>query len=168
MKSLQILATFSEPLKLSKPSFEDILENIIIIIIQTHEESLRKAALEALYQIGLFVGNTNDTDKQMSYKSIVIEKILLLLSPDDLEIPLKWRLDAVYLVGSTNVEYMMRLIDELEHTIFFRFIESHVCGYILCAKSLLSWQNWFSVHISVLMLYRIYVRLKIGSSLFSC
>ncbi|CAA6672865.1 unnamed protein product [Spirodela intermedia] len=77
--------------------------------------SLWKPALEALFQIGLFVGKSHDPEKRRSYEIIVLEKILSL----------PW-LEALYSIGSTAVEFMLRVIQELERVIFSSFIKIYI------------------------------------------
>lgn len=129
MKGLQILVTFPKNvLQASTASFEDILRIIMSIIVGNFEKSLWKRALEALFQIGLFVGKSHDPEKRRSYETIVLEKIFSLPWVDDSVIPLELRLEALYSIGSTAVDFMLRVIQELERVIFSSFIKIYVCG----------------------------------------
>ncbi|CAA7410084.1 unnamed protein product [Spirodela intermedia] len=145
VKGLQILVTFPKnSLQASTASFEDILTIIMSIIVGNFEKSLWKPALEALFQIGLFVGKSHDPEKRRSYEIIVLEKILSLPWVDDSMIPLGLRLEALYSIGSTAVEFMLRVIQELERVIFSSFIKIYVVGEIKDGKTLIQLFDFYS------------------------
>ncbi|XP_078428169.1 ARM repeat superfamily protein [Wolffia australiana] len=146
VKSLEYFATFpTNILQLSAECFEEILTSLMSIIVGNYEISLWKAALEALSHIGAFISKNKDSDRERSYRTIVIEKILSFLRMDDDSlIPLESKLEACYSVGSTSEDFMLRVIQELEEAIFHRLNDIHVTGEMKNEKTLLQLHNFFS------------------------
>uniref|UniRef100_A0A1D1Z4H7 MMS19 nucleotide excision repair protein n=1 Tax=Anthurium amnicola TaxID=1678845 RepID=A0A1D1Z4H7_9ARAE len=146
VKGLQMLATFPKgSLQLSKALYDGILMRFMTILTGSFgDNSLWKLALEALLQIGMFIEKYHDSEKQTSYVNIVVEKILTLHQLVDSAMPLELTLEAVYSIGTTTTEFMMRAIQEVEKAIFSSFLDIFFEGEIKARKTIVQLLDFYS------------------------
>ncbi|XP_027770955.1 MMS19 nucleotide excision repair protein homolog isoform X2 [Solanum pennellii] len=119
VKGLEILATFPGSfISVSKLMYENILLTLTSIIeSEFNKKFLWKAALKALVEISLFVNKYHEDEKAASFNSIVKQKIVSLISSDDLNMPQSLKLEAVFDIGLTGKSFMLSVVSELEKTI---------------------------------------------------
>ncbi|KAK9066209.1 hypothetical protein SSX86_013530 [Deinandra increscens subsp. villosa] len=119
VRGLQILASFpGNFLPVSKSTFEDILvEFISIIILKFNNASIWRSVLNALVEIGSLIEKSNDLEKMASFDVIVVDRMLALLSSDDLSMPFSLKVEAVSKIGMTNLKYMLKIVQELNTAI---------------------------------------------------
>lgn len=129
VKGLQTLATFpGSSMPISKAIYEKVLAMFVSIITRRCEEKLLwKLVFKALMQIGTFIESSHDSEKRISYMNIVIGETVSLLSPDDSEMPLPPKLEALCGIGTTGLDYMMRVIKGLEEAVSANFKKASVC-----------------------------------------
>ncbi|XP_020227720.1 MMS19 nucleotide excision repair protein homolog isoform X3 [Cajanus cajan] len=115
VKGLQILATFqSDVFPIQKSIFENILNKIMSIIMEDFEKTiLWESALKALCHVGSFVQMFHESEKAMSYRSLVVEKIVELLSLDDITLPFSLKVEALSNVGMTGRKNMLTILQGL-------------------------------------------------------
>ncbi|KAK4269315.1 hypothetical protein QN277_022487 [Acacia crassicarpa] len=120
VKGLQILAMFpGDTFPITKLLFENILRKFMSVITEDFNKTiLWKAALKALVHIGSFIHKFHESEKAKSYRSFVVEKIVELLSLDDTTMPFPLKLEALSDIGMTGVMHMLRVLQELEGTVF--------------------------------------------------
>ncbi|KAI7734329.1 hypothetical protein M8C21_017034 [Ambrosia artemisiifolia] len=116
---LQILASFpGNFLPVSKSTFEEILvEFTSIIVLKFNNASAWRSVLNALVEIGSLIKKSDDFEKMASFDVIVVERMLALLSSDDLSMPFSLKVEAVSKIGMTNLKYMLKIVQELNTTI---------------------------------------------------
>lgn len=128
MKGLQILATFPgdvSPIPISE--FENILNTFMSIITVNFSETLIwKLALKALVNIGSFIDRYHESEKFSSYVGIVVEKIVSLVSLDDLTMPFPLKLEAISGIGTSGLNYMLNIVQGLEEAIYANISEVYV------------------------------------------
>ncbi|PON88549.1 Coatomer beta subunit [Trema orientale] len=136
VKSLQILATFPEDhLPISKSAFENCLTTLTSIIwVDFNKTLLWKLALKALYHIGSFVSKCHESEKVLSYRSIVVEKIVSSLSDDNFTLPFPLKLEAVSAIGASGMNHMLKIVQGLQGAIFASISDSFVHGNIRSAE----------------------------------
>ncbi|KAG5619200.1 hypothetical protein H5410_019024 [Solanum commersonii] len=119
VKGLEILATFPGSfISVSKLMYENILLTLTSIIESDfNKKFLWKAALKALVEISLFVNKYHEDEKAASFNSIVKQKIVSLISSDDLSMPQSLKLEAIFDIGLTGKSFMHSVVSELEKTI---------------------------------------------------
>lgn len=131
MKGLQILAMFCLdvfPIPKSVSMFENILRKFMSIMIEDFNKTLLwKAALKALFHIGSFVNKFHEAEKAMSYRSLVVEKILQLLSLDDITLPFTLKVEALSDIGMTGMKNMLTILQGLAAAVFANLSEVYVC-----------------------------------------
>lgn len=129
MKGLQILATFPRdvsPVPISK--FENILITFMSIITVNFKKTLLwRLALKALMNIGSFIDRNNESEKILSYMRIVVEKIVSLVSLDDVTMPFPLKLEAISGIGTSGLNYMLHIIQGFEEALFANLSEIYVC-----------------------------------------
>lgn len=127
MKSLQILATFPEDLlPIPKNVFENILTTLVAIILgDFNQKFLWKLALKALVHIGSFVSGY-ESEKALSYISVVVEKIVSLVSVDNSTLPFLLKLEAVSEIGASGRNHMLKIVRWLEGAIFASLSDCYV------------------------------------------
>lgn len=128
MKGLQILATFPgdvSPIPISE--FENILITFMSIISVNFSETLKwKLALKALVNIGSFIDRYHESEKVSSYMGLVVEKIVSLVSLDDLTMPFPLKLEAISGIGTSGLNYMLNIVQGLEEAIYANISEVYV------------------------------------------
>ncbi|CAL5439668.1 unnamed protein product [Camellia sinensis] len=146
VRGLQILATFPGSfLPISKSIFENILMRLMSIISLNFDKAfLWKLSLKALVEIGSFVDNRHEADKAPSFKGIVVEKIVSLMSPDDSTMPLSLKLEAISEIGTTGLNFMLTIVQGLEKTVFAKLSDSFVHGNVESAESTVQLLECFS------------------------
>ncbi|XP_031255744.1 MMS19 nucleotide excision repair protein homolog isoform X2 [Pistacia vera] len=130
VKGLLILGTFpGGSLIISKSTFENILLTLTSIITADFEKTLLwKLALKALVYIGLSIDRCHASEKELSYMGIVIEKIVLLASFNDLSMPLPLKLEAISEIGASGSNYLLKIVQGLEEAICANLSEVYVHG----------------------------------------
>ncbi|XP_049394231.1 MMS19 nucleotide excision repair protein homolog [Solanum stenotomum] len=130
VKGLEILATFPGSfISVSKLMYENILLTLTSIIESDfNKKFLWKAALKALVEISLFVNKYHEDEKAASFNSIVKQKIVSLISSDDLNMPQSLKLEAIFDIGLTGKSFMHSVVSELEKTISANLSEILVHG----------------------------------------
>ncbi|XP_057432306.1 MMS19 nucleotide excision repair protein homolog isoform X2 [Lotus japonicus] len=127
VKGLQILAMFQIdifPIPIS--IFEKILGKFMSIIMEgLNRTVLWEAALKALFHIGSFVQKFHDSEKAMSYRRLVVEKMVELLSLDDVTLPFSLKVEALSDIGMTGMKYMLTILQGLGGAVFANL--SEVC-----------------------------------------
>ncbi|KAL1349378.1 hypothetical protein AAHE18_07G152700 [Arachis hypogaea] len=128
VKGLQILAMFcSDVFPVPMLLFEDILKKLMSIIIEdSNKMTLWEAALKALFHIGSFVQKFDESEKAMSYKSLVVEKAAELLSINDINLPLSLKVKALSEIGMTGKINMLTVLQGLRGVVFANV--SDVCA----------------------------------------
>lgn len=124
-KGLQILATFHlDVFPIPKSTFENILKKFMSIIIEDFGQTvLWNATLKALFHIGSFVQKFSESEKAMSYKSFVVDKIMEMLSLDDIVLPFSLKVEALYDIGMTGMKNMLTILQAMEGAIFTNLSE---------------------------------------------
>ncbi|KAL2332331.1 hypothetical protein Fmac_019912 [Flemingia macrophylla] len=127
VKGLQILATFqSDVFPIHKTIFENILKKIMSIIIEDFNKTiLWEAALKALCHVGSFVQKFHESEKATSYRSLVVEKIVELLSLDDIVLPLSLKVEALSNIGMTGMKNMLTILQGLGTAVFANLSKVH-------------------------------------------
>ncbi|XWS18947.1 hypothetical protein CRYUN_Cryun32bG0088600 [Craigia yunnanensis] len=130
VKGLLILATFPGGyLLISKTVFEKILMTFVSIVNVDYSNTLLwKLALKALVQIGSFIERNLESEKELSYMGIVVERIVSLASSGDFSIPLPLRLEALSDIGTSGQSYMLKVVQGLEEAVFANLSEVYVHG----------------------------------------
>ncbi|XP_047266096.1 MMS19 nucleotide excision repair protein homolog isoform X2 [Capsicum annuum] len=130
VKGLEILATFPGSfMSVSKLVFENILLTLTSVIVSDfNKKFLWKAALKALVEISLFVNKYHEDEKAASFNNIVRQKIVSLISSDDLNMPQSLKLEAIFDIGMTGKSFMHSVVSELEKTISASLSEIFVHG----------------------------------------
>ncbi|XP_060205809.1 MMS19 nucleotide excision repair protein homolog isoform X2 [Lycium barbarum] len=136
VKGLEILATFPGSfISVSKLMYENILLTLTSIIESDfNKKFLWKTALKALVEINLFVNKYHEDEKAASFNTIVRQKIVSLISSDDLNMPQSLKLEAIFDIGVTGKSFMLSAVSELEKTISARLSEIFVCGDLRLAE----------------------------------
>lgn len=131
VKGLQMLATFPGYfLQIPKAMFENVLKTLMsIILVDFDKPLLWKLALKALAHIGSFVDVHLESEKAQSYTSFVVEKTISL-PQDDFDVPFPLKLEAVFEIGASRPNHMLRIIQGLEDAIVANLSKTFVC--ILC------------------------------------
>ncbi|PON54356.1 Coatomer beta subunit [Parasponia andersonii] len=146
VKSLQILAIFPEDhLPISKSAFENCLTILMsIILVDFNKTLLWKLALKALYHIGSFVSKCHESDKALSYTSIVVEKIVSSLLDDNFTLPLPLKLEAVSAIGASGMNHVLKIVQGLQGAIFASISDSFVHGSIRSAEMAIQLLQFYS------------------------
>lgn len=120
VKGLQILAMFpGDSFPITKLLFENILRKFMSVITKDFNKMvLWEAALKALVHIGSFIHKFHESEKAKSYRSIVVEKIVKLLSLDDTTMPFSLKLEALSDIGMTGMMHMLKVLQEFEGAVF--------------------------------------------------
>ncbi|KAG6782151.1 hypothetical protein POTOM_011541 [Populus tomentosa] len=134
VKGLQILATFPGGyLLVSKSTCESILMTFVsIITVDFNKTLLWKLSVKALVQIGLFIHGSNESEKSMSYMDIVVQKIVSMISSDNHDIPFQLQLEAISDIGTSGLQYMLKIVTGLQEVICANLAE--VQGNVKSAK----------------------------------
>lgn len=129
VKGLQILATFPENVSpIPIPKFENILITFMSIIRADFEKTLLwKFSLKALVNIGSFIGGYHESPKVLSYMSIVVDKVVSMVSLDDLSMPFPCKLEALSSIGTSGMNYMLNIVQGLEEAICANLSDVYVC-----------------------------------------
>ncbi|XAR50685.1 hypothetical protein NMG60_11005079 [Bertholletia excelsa] len=137
VNGLQILVTFPGGFSpVPKSTFENILTRLMSIITVNFSNSfLWKKLLKALAEIGSFINGHNEADKATSFKTIVVEKFISLISGDDSTMPLALKLEAISEIGTSGMEFMLRISQGLEGAIFSRLSKANVHGNVKSADT---------------------------------
>lgn len=124
----------------SKLMYENILLTLMSIIESDfNKKFLWKAALKALVEISLFVNKYPEDEKAASFNSIVRQKIVSLISSDDLNMPQSLKLEAIFDIGLTGKSFMHSVVSELEKTISASLSEIFVRVLIETSRLLLTY-----------------------------
>ncbi|XP_058759195.1 MMS19 nucleotide excision repair protein homolog isoform X1 [Vicia villosa] len=128
VKGLLILAMFHlDVFPIPKSTFENILKKFMSIIIEDFDKIvLWNATLKALFHIGSFVQNFSESEKAMSYRSLVVDKIMELLSLDDIALPFSLKVEALSDIGMTGMKNMLTILQGLQGAIFANLSEIYV------------------------------------------
>ncbi|MED6137552.1 hypothetical protein PIB30_066031 [Stylosanthes scabra] len=129
VKGLQILAMFcSDVFPVPMLIFEEILKKLMSIIIEdSNKMMLWEAALKALFHIGTFVHKFDESEKAVSYKSLVVEKTTELLSNNDIGLPLSFKVKALSVIGTTGKKNMLTILQGLTGVVFANVSDVHAC-----------------------------------------
>ncbi|OVA08536.1 RNAPII transcription regulator C-terminal [Macleaya cordata] len=138
VKGLQILATFpGGSLPISKSIFESILTIFVSVISDSREDTLLwRLTLNALKEVGIFIDELHDSEKVLSFMTIVVEKVISLISLSESSMPLPLRLEAISVVGAAGQNFMLRAIQVLEEAISENFFYASVDGNLKSAEIL--------------------------------
>ncbi|KAI3455490.1 hypothetical protein Pfo_012153 [Paulownia fortunei] len=120
---LQILTTFPESfLPVSKSIYDNILlELVLIVTSDSNKTFLWTLALRALVEIGFFIDKCPDSEKAASFESIVVEKIVSLISSDDSAMLSSLKLQAAFDIGATRKDFMLRVVQGMDEAIYTNF-----------------------------------------------
>ncbi|KAB1218501.1 hypothetical protein CJ030_MR3G026381 [Morella rubra] len=137
VKGLQILATFPENVSpIPIPKFENILITFMSIITADFEKTLLwKFSLKALVNIGSFIGGYHESPKVLSYMSIVVDKVVSMVSLDDLSMPFPCKLEALSSIGTSGMNYMLNIVQGLEEAICANLSDVYVHGTMKSAET---------------------------------
>lgn len=129
MKGLQILAMFPlDVFPIPKSIFDNILRKFMSLIIEDFNKTLLwEAALKALFHIGSFVQNFQESEKAMSYRSFVVDKTVELLSLNDIALPFSLKVEALSDIGMTGMKSMPTILQGLGGAVFVNLSEVYVC-----------------------------------------
>ncbi|KAL9681946.1 hypothetical protein QQ045_013738 [Rhodiola kirilowii] len=119
VKGLGILLTLPKDLSpVSNSFFEDILETLMTIFGTKYNHTLLwSQTTKELVFVGSYVSKLPNTERMLSFKSIVIDKMILLISLDNGSIPLQIKLDTVCEIGTRHLKYMLRIFQGLENVL---------------------------------------------------
>ncbi|XP_057505106.1 MMS19 nucleotide excision repair protein homolog isoform X2 [Actinidia eriantha] len=147
VRGLQILATFPGSfLPVSKSIFKNILTRLMsVITLNADKAFLWKLSLKALVEIGSFVDNDHESDRAPSFKGLVVEKIISLMSPGDSTMPLSLKLEAISEIGSTSLNFMLAIVQGLENAVFANLSNSFVHGNVDSAEAAVELLGCFSI-----------------------
>ncbi|XP_075107436.1 MMS19 nucleotide excision repair protein homolog [Nicotiana tabacum] len=136
VKGLEILATFPGSfISASKFMYEKILLTLMSIIESDFNKTfLWKAALKVLVEISLFVNKYDEDVKAASFNSIVMQKIVSLISSGDLNMLPSLKLEAIFDIGMTRKSFMLTAASQLEKTISANLSEIFVRGNLQLAE----------------------------------
>ncbi|KAL6585082.1 hypothetical protein OROMI_004371 [Orobanche minor] len=120
---LQVLATFPRSfLPVSKSIYDNILLELLgIVASDSNKTFLWTSALKALVEIGLFIDKCPDTEEAGSFESIVVKKIVSLISSDDSAMSSSLKLQAAFEIGATRKDFMLRVVQGLDEAIRTKF-----------------------------------------------
>jgi DNA repair/transcription protein MET18/MMS19 len=82
--------------------------------------------VKALVQIGLFIHGSNESEKSMSYMDIVVQKIVSMISSDNHDIPFQLQLEAISDIGTSGLQYMLKIVTGLQEVIRANLAEVYV------------------------------------------
>ncbi|CAM8944187.1 unnamed protein product [Rhodiola kirilowii] len=105
---------------LSNP--EKVTQDIVYLgvkglgILSTLPKDLSSTTKELVF-VGSYVSKLPNTERMLSFMSIVIDKMILLVSLDNGSIPLQIKLDTVCEIGTTHLKYMLRIFQGLENVL---------------------------------------------------
>jgi len=138
VKGLQILAMFhSDVFSMQTSIFENILKKFMSIIIKDfNKKILWEAALKALCHVGSFVQEFHESEKAMSYGSLVVEKIVEFLFLDDIIVPFSLKVEALSNIGMTGMKNMLTSLQGMRKAVFANL--SKVCVAHLTLNTLYS------------------------------
>ncbi|KAL4583789.1 hypothetical protein LXL04_008373 [Taraxacum kok-saghyz] len=130
VEGLKILALFPGSfMGVSKVIFESILvEFVSIIVFKFDNGVLWGSVLKALSEIGSFIEESHDFEKIPSFDVIVVEKMVGLLSDDDSSMPFSLKVKAVSEIGTINLKYMMKIVEELNKSVITSLHKSWIDG----------------------------------------
>lgn len=124
VKGLLILATFPEQCSLPANAYEDILLMLTSVITNKYENvHLWRLSLRTLASIGSSAVEFHDSQKEMIYNRIVVDKIISLAKSCDTSMPLNLRLEASFEVGTAGVNYMLRVARSLEEAVIINIFQ---------------------------------------------
>ncbi|CAI0423403.1 unnamed protein product [Linum tenue] len=137
VKGLQVLALLpGGNLLISNSTFEVILGKLVSVVLEdSNKIYLWRLALKALVDIGRFIENFDEVDKEMRYINVVVEKFAHLVSSTEFDLPLRLKLEALSNVGRSSLKYMIRILLKLEEVITTNLIAIYVEGNITLAKT---------------------------------
>ncbi|KAL6496996.1 hypothetical protein OROGR_028925 [Orobanche gracilis] len=120
---LQVLATFPRSfLPVSKSIYDHILLELLgIVASDSNKTFLWTLALKALVEIGLFIDKCPDAEKAGSFGSIVVKKIVSLISSDDSAMSSSLKLQAAFEIGATRKDCMLKVVQGLDEAIRTKF-----------------------------------------------
>jgi len=129
VKGLQILAMFhSDVFPIQKSIFENILKKFMSIIIEDFNKTiLWEAALKALHHVGSFFQKFCESEKAMSYRNLVVEKIVEILSLDDITLSFSLKVEALLNIGKTGMKNMLTILQGLGRAVFANLSKVYVC-----------------------------------------
>lgn len=145
VKGLQILGTFPGGcLLISNIMFERILMVLLSVVTENYNDELGwKLALKGLVNIGSSIRRSHESEKAQSYMSIVVEKVISLSSlTDDVPFPLK--LEAVSDIGTSGVDYMLKIVKGLGEVLCAKISEVYVYGNLRSIEILVQLLKCFS------------------------
>ncbi|KAH1207489.1 MMS19 nucleotide excision repair [Glycine max] len=127
VKGLQILAMFhSDVFPIQKSIFENILKKFMSIIIEDFNKTiLWEAALKALHHVGSFFQKFCESEKAMSYRNLVVEKIVEILSLDDITLSFSLKVEALLNIGKTGMKNMLTILQGLGRAVFANLSKVH-------------------------------------------
>ncbi|KAL2578614.1 hypothetical protein GLYMA_15G019600v4 [Glycine max] len=128
VKGLQILAMFhSDVFPIQKSIFENILKKFMSIIIEDFNKTiLWEAALKALHHVGSFFQKFCESEKAMSYRNLVVEKIVEILSLDDITLSFSLKVEALLNIGKTGMKNMLTILQGLGRAVFANLSKVYV------------------------------------------
>lgn len=138
VKGLEILATFPESFfPVSKSTYDHILSEFVrIVISDSNKTYLWTLTLKALTNIGHFVNKCPESEKALSFESIVVEKIVSLLPSGESAMPLPLKLQAALDIGGTRKDFMFRVVHGLSAAIYSNFSAVYVSIYLSSCQTL--------------------------------
>ncbi|XP_038693958.1 MMS19 nucleotide excision repair protein homolog isoform X2 [Tripterygium wilfordii] len=119
VRGLQILAMYPGECSLvSKSTFESILMTFISIVSMDLSKTLLwKLALKSLVHIASFLNRWHESEKAQIYTSVVVDKIVSLVYLDDFSMPVPLKLEAISDVGTSGLNYMLKIVEGLGEAI---------------------------------------------------
>ncbi|KAL1188270.1 MMS19 nucleotide excision repair-like protein [Cardamine amara subsp. amara] len=114
---------------LSRSEFEKILMTLTsIITAKSAKTVVWELALRALVCIGSFIDRYHDSDKVMSYMSIVVENLVSLASSSQCGLPYAMLLEATSEVCSTGPEHVEKMVQGFEEAFCSSLSDFYVTG----------------------------------------
>nr|XP_043614238.1 MMS19 nucleotide excision repair protein homolog [Erigeron canadensis] len=118
VRGLQILASFPGIFfAVSKSTFENILGEFVVMILEFNNTSRWRYILKALIEVGSYIEESDDSEKRQSFDVIVVEWMMGLLSSEDLTMPLSLKVEAVAEINMVSLKYMLRFVHKLDNAI---------------------------------------------------
>ncbi|KAM7254505.1 hypothetical protein ACFE04_003885 [Oxalis oulophora] len=144
VNGLEILGTFPGGyLVIAKSLFENILIKFVsILTLDINKPVAWKWALKALGVMGSFIVKHQESEKELSYVGIVVEKIVTLAHADDSVMPFHLKVEAICVVGGIKPNYMLKVAQGIEEAVYANLSEVH--GNLKSAETLVKLLECYS------------------------
>ncbi|VFQ82592.1 unnamed protein product [Cuscuta campestris] len=146
VRGLQTLAMFPGSfISVPKPIFEKVLSTLISVVASDFNKTfLWKTALKALVDAGLYIDQSCDAEKAASFETIVMDRIGSLISSNDLNVPLSFKLQASYDIGVIGLKFMHRVVHEWDKILSYNLSHIFVSEDVKSIRPTISLLDYYS------------------------